>query len=254
MRKDRYQSLNELSELKWNSIKGKNQFTGIPEYDRKLSDLENYPHLFVLGCLMDRQIKAERAWKIPIDFAEQLLNGDYDFRAFINYFKSPGAERQLSDFFKERHRLINVMPDLFKKTIFRIYQDYQGDASQIWIGEIGSAELVYRFLQFDGVGQKIANMAAMILVRDFNIQLSNYHYIDIAIDAHVSRVMGRLGLVAEGSDPSMKIAKIRAINPKFPGKLDALLFYTGREFCGANSPKCVNGCTLRGLCAYEAAH
>ncbi|MGE4385268.1 MAG: hypothetical protein AB7E39_05340 [Endomicrobiaceae bacterium] len=29
-----------------------------------LNDLENYPHMFVLACLMDRQIKAERAWAI----------------------------------------------------------------------------------------------------------------------------------------------------------------------------------------------
>jgi endonuclease III len=30
-----------------------------------LNDIDNYPQAYVLACLMDRQIKAERAWAIP---------------------------------------------------------------------------------------------------------------------------------------------------------------------------------------------
>ncbi len=37
--------------------------------DNKANDLLNnlkaFPHVFVLACIMDRQIKAERAWIIP---------------------------------------------------------------------------------------------------------------------------------------------------------------------------------------------
>ena len=40
-------------------------FTGVTEIDSKINDIKNYPHLFVLACLMDRQVKAEKAWKIP---------------------------------------------------------------------------------------------------------------------------------------------------------------------------------------------
>lgn len=36
-----------------------------------LCNLTEYPHAFVLGCLMDFQIKAEKAWQIPyIVFSE----------------------------------------------------------------------------------------------------------------------------------------------------------------------------------------
>ena len=30
-----------------------------------LTDLDNYPHAFVLACCMDRQIASDRAWRIP---------------------------------------------------------------------------------------------------------------------------------------------------------------------------------------------
>jgi len=38
--------------------------TGIKEADDLYYDLEKNGHLFVLGCVMDLQIKAERAWKM----------------------------------------------------------------------------------------------------------------------------------------------------------------------------------------------
>lgn len=40
-------------------------FTGEPPADALVSNLEDYPHAFVLACIMDRQIQATRAWLIP---------------------------------------------------------------------------------------------------------------------------------------------------------------------------------------------
>jgi len=40
------------------------------EQDKFLNDIENTPHAFVLACLMDRQIKSERAWSIPFRIRE----------------------------------------------------------------------------------------------------------------------------------------------------------------------------------------
>ena len=36
-----------------------------------VEDFDKYPHLFVLACVMDRQIKAERAWNIPYIIADE---------------------------------------------------------------------------------------------------------------------------------------------------------------------------------------
>ena len=42
----------------------------------------SYPHIFVLACVMDRQIDADRAWQIPLKVAEEL--GSKSFNAFLS--------------------------------------------------------------------------------------------------------------------------------------------------------------------------
>jgi len=44
------------------------EFTGNEEADNLLNDLDNFPHAFVLACIMDRQIKAERAWLFRVSW------------------------------------------------------------------------------------------------------------------------------------------------------------------------------------------
>jgi hypothetical protein len=50
------------------------EFTGNSNADRLLNDLEYHPHAVVLGCVMDRQIKAEKAWIIPYRFKQKMGN------------------------------------------------------------------------------------------------------------------------------------------------------------------------------------
>jgi len=38
------------------------QFTFDERADKLMNDIDNNPHVYVLACLMDRQIKAEKAW------------------------------------------------------------------------------------------------------------------------------------------------------------------------------------------------
>jgi hypothetical protein len=56
-------------------------FTKHPEADDLLNDLTNYPHGFVFGCLMDRQMKAENAWLIPYKVAKEI--GGFQFKKLI---------------------------------------------------------------------------------------------------------------------------------------------------------------------------
>lgn len=159
-----------------------------------VNDLDHYPHAYVLGCVMDRQIKAERAWKIPERVKNRL--GSFEFGKLREL-----SQEEVKHLFHEPealHRFPNTMAEHFYSAVQRIDAEYCGDASAIWSGPVGSATLVRRFLRFDGVGPKIATMAANILVRDFGIELADRHYIDISVDSHVKRVFQRLDLVPKG--------------------------------------------------------
>jgi len=107
--------------------------------------------------------------------------------------------------------------------------------------------VVFRFLQFHGVGPKIATMAANILARRFKVRFSDYTAIDISADVHVRRVFRRLGLVRSGATPDEVIYKARALNPEFPGILDFAAFSIGREWCRPRIQLC-GECYMQGVC------
>jgi len=58
-------------------------FTNNAEADMLLNDIENTPHAFVLACIMDRQITAERAWLIPFKIKE--IIGSFNFNKLTKY-------------------------------------------------------------------------------------------------------------------------------------------------------------------------
>lgn len=47
-------------------------FTGIKEADSLLSNINTYPHIFVLDCVMVRQVNYKRAWVIPHKYPRKL--------------------------------------------------------------------------------------------------------------------------------------------------------------------------------------
>jgi len=47
-------------------------FTKEPHADALLNDLDNYPHAFVLACVMERQVNAKRAWFFPYRISQKI--------------------------------------------------------------------------------------------------------------------------------------------------------------------------------------
>ena len=94
-------------------------------------------------------------------------------------------------------------------------------------------------------------MAANILVRQFHVPLSDYHYIDISVDRQVRRVMTRLGFVDEGASDLLLIYAAREAHAEFPGIFDLALWKVGQTVCQP-TPRCVE-CPLVGYCRYAAA-
>ena len=205
-----------------------------------LDPLGEYPHAFVLACVMDRQTKAENAWRIPRKIFDCLGRFDIDYLA--------SKEEEIHQIFKKdvRHRFKDLMADLFCCAVKRIQRNYAGDASKIWNDKPSSGLLIYRFLQFKGVGIKIATMATNILMRQFGVELRDKRSIDISPDVHTVRVFQRLGLTSFDNDNEIKSREgtmyiARAICPEYPGIFDYPCWFVGNQFCDAQDPKCIKG-------------
>ena len=207
-----------------------------------LNDIEHVPHAYVLACLMDRQIKAERAWAIPYKIKQLVNSFDVDVLVSIS------CDDYIRMFEENKlHRFNGKMAKVFHSGIIRINNTYDGDASAIWRNNPRSAKVVYDFMQFDGSGVKIATMAANILARQFKISFSDFYSIDISPDVHVLRVMRRAGIVPRNATLEHIVYKARELNPAFPGIIDYSCWEIGREWCKAQNPRC-NECIITERC------
>lgn len=218
-------------------------FTGKDEADELLNDLDGHPHAFVLAALVDRQIRADKAWLVPSLIGQRLGSFALADLERLSATQWVAVMRDPTP----AHRMPETMADVLYRGVARIRSHYRGDASLIWADKPASARAVRRFLEFHGAGPKIATMAVNILVRDFHVPLRDYRYIDISADVHVCRVMGRLGFVEEGASPAAVIYAARELNPDFPGIFDLALWDLGRTVCRPTAPQC-SECPLREYC------
>ena len=240
-----------LVKLGWdyfNQPKEEIPFVADPAANKQLNDIEHFPHMFVLACCMDRQIKAERAWMIPRLVGQKL--GKFDIKHF--------GEVSLAEYRKifageSLHRFTDTMAVVFHAAVQRILAEYDGDAAKIWSDKPSSSTVVLRFLAFRGVGVKIATMAANILARQFRIPFADYYSIDVSPDVHVKRVMSRMGLVLENSDTTTIIYAARQLCAVFPGIIDSPLWTIGRNYCAARNPNCL-GCPVYDACPTGLKH
>jgi endonuclease III len=196
---------------------------------------------------MDRQIKAEKAWLIPHLISEKL--GGFSIEMLVGLSQKKLNVLMLEP--EKLHRFPEKMAGILYSAIRRIADVYAGDAGRIWSKKPSSAEAVYRFLEFDGVGPKIATMAVNLLARNFKIPFSDYFSVDISADSHVRRVFGRLGLCPPDPEVEQVIYRARALYPGFPGIMDSPAWEIGRTWCDIRSPKC-HACYMKDLCPSAA--
>lgn len=208
-----------------------------------VNDLGQNPHAFVLACIMNRQIDAKMAWAIPYALSQRI--GTFSLGRLASLTRA-----QITRFMSKPtvlHRFPGTMAQCLHSGMQRIAIQYEGDASRIWQGRPSSADVVLRFLAFDGVGPKIATMAANILAREFKIPMSDYCSIDISVDVHVRRVFTRLQLVDKSASAEALIYTARAIEPTFPGLLDLPAWEIGKNWCRPTKPRCVE-CYMHLVC------
>ena len=204
-----------------------------------VNDIERYPHAFVIGCVVDRRIRAEVAWAFPHRMQRHIRSFEFD--------EVYRRRRALKNYTSQHHVLGESMGKCVHQAIEIMQRDYCGNASNIWNNEPSSAAVVYRLLRFPGVGPKISTMAVNILARVFKVKFSDYYSVDISVDIHVKRVFSRLGLVEPGPSVEQIVYKARELCPTFPGLLDGPCWNIGRNWCTKNTPACDN-CYMRDAC------
>ena len=216
-----------------------------------VNDLERYPHAFVLACIADRQTKSDIAWSLPL--AIRKAAGGFDLDTLLRL----PEEAWTSVLASSGHRLATKMERLLPAAIRHIRDGYGGDASRIWADGSSGAAVARRFLAFDGVGPKIANMAVNILIRDFHIGLAT-PMPDIAVDTHVLRVFERLGLLDGLEHSQLRSTKdkqglrlqlrARELSPEWPGELDWPAWHLGTKWCHAGRPPKCGACYMGSVC------
>jgi endonuclease III len=204
------------------------------ESDKYLNDIETYPHFFVLGCVMDRQIKAWRAWLIPYKISQMV--GGTDFSDFF-MLDLPKTIKIFNE--QSLHRMPTKMAHCFYDALQKIHDGYSDNAGNIWKqGQPSSQEVIDRFAQFNGVGQKISTMATNILVREFKVPLRDTSSIDISVDIQIDRVFKRLGLVPISASKDEIIQSARALYPQYPGVFDSVCWEIGEAWCKPEHQQC----------------
>jgi hypothetical protein len=131
-----------------------------------LNDIDGYPHAFVLACIMDRQMKAQKAWLIPYELKQRL--GFFDCANLVALAESsPGTIEQAMLLPTPLHRFPNEMSKNLLAAIHRIRNEYCSNAGAIWASRPSSATIVQRFLKFRGVGQKSPTWRLISLYKIF---------------------------------------------------------------------------------------
>lgn len=200
------------------------------------------PFAFLLAVIFDQMIVAERAWTAPY-----LLRSRLGYLDVVKLARMDPAElERVIRIEPALHRFPGKMADWVIKAAQRIERQYGGYAGRIWNDTPRASDLQNRFDEFDGISQKKASMAANILVRDFQIPVSDRQGIDVSYDVQIRRVFIRASLVAEDTEEAV-IGIARELNPDYPGAMDLAAWYIGRSHCRPRDPRCYE-CPLDALC------
>jgi endonuclease III len=213
-----------------------------------INNIGERPHVFVMACMLGSQFHNAKAWEtlarleerigtLDINKLSRLTQGNWE-----NAFKNPTS----------LHRFHYEMARYVMAAVQRIVKEYDGDASRIWSDNPSSATVIKRFLEFEGIGQKISTMATNILARYFKIPMSDCYSIEVTVDGRMKRVLSRMGIV-DSKKPKYIQLTVREMYPKYPGIFDPVFWEIGKFYCFSSQPNCVQ-CPANELCLYSREH
>ena len=209
------------------------------EMPERISTREDANHFFI-GVMLDRSVKTHVAWNSGKLIVREYRGGETDFWKRIKEMN----RNELHEFMKSGdggkalHRFTGQMTDYLQEAAGLMLDGYDGDPREIWQGESRDVkEVKRRFKEFHGIGEQLASMAVMILVRDYG-ELGgrkSFPYLVPKEDVHTKRVFRRAGLV---SGKQTVVDTARELNPDFPAILDEPAWIIGQKYCFKSNPNC----------------
>lgn len=201
---------------------------------------------FLLGAVIDYQMKADTVWENARRFSEDQWNDPKDLWVRISRYSHSEWMRE----FKKFH--LHRFPKAHER-VWRVAQvivtRYDGDARNIW--KLRTPEEVLYRLHDMRMGTQISRMVVGALLDTKQISGSRgKSMVCVKADVNVCRVLGRSVYGVQTIDPSSASDLTRIMYPKYPWKLDASLFSIGSEFCRKTRPFC-SECPIEARCRYR---
>jgi uncharacterized HhH-GPD family protein len=189
---------------------------------------------FLFAVIFDQHVPSEKAWAMPLELKKRL--------GYLDVYKIAGMKKEdLIKIFRNPtplHRYTNKMVSWIQSACKKLVSEYAGRAENLWSDTKEAGEIIERFDNFEGIGQKKSTMATNFLADYFKIPIVGWENIDISVDIMIRRVFKKLGLVAKTASDYDIILKARTLEPSFPGELDSPCWDIGRSWCLSSKAYC----------------
>lgn len=189
---------------------------------------------FFLGVMLDQGQLAERAWGGGEHFVKNHFTGGRGIWSEV-LAAHPQTVRSIctSGFNGKSYASVyctNKFPLWLRSAAAEIQDKYQGDPRRLWSVTPENVNLIYdRFVEFDGIGDALAKMAQLILVRNYRVAggKKNQSKMSVKPDVFVRRVLARTG-IAENENLTHVLSVLNTITMPRPADFDAALWIIGR--------------------------
>ncbi len=152
---------------------------GISGYD--VRDMDD-AYLFLLGVVLNQQIRAEQAWQAPRQLMSRLCLGPATGKLAWSVHSIP-PEAILAALTSPSH--LHPFADSMSRNVCSatelVCKDYDGDTRQIWAQESTQAQVIDRLQRVRGIGRHKAEVAVYLLTNEQHLPFADPDIPNLAI-------------------------------------------------------------------------
>lgn len=217
-----------------------------PPDEREIGTREHF-HRLLFGMISNRMTRWEDAMALPHLLCQRLGYDD-----ILECLLDHDADEIAEEIARPRalHRYPRRIAESLCASARQIAKEWDEDIQTMWADEPLGETLVTRLKSLHGVGDKIGNLTARVLLLNYkNVSCwGGISSLKPSPDRHVMRVFHRLGLIASVTDVSGLFTASEALRPTASVECDGA-WALGLTTCHASSPEC-SSCVLLRACDF----